>query len=393
MNTVTNAERAHSPLGFSQATRYLNCAGSVAAVALIPPKSAGPYAEEGTDAHSLGERCLISGEDAKVYIGTYIRSHMVTIEMAEAVQVYLDAVRAALAEAGPGAELHVEAQADVSWLHKDLWGSLDAAVVVPFVSAKVFDFKYGVNPVEADCDQGKGYCLFAWHHYDVPESTFVIVQPRAAHADGPVRAHTYSRADMIREAARFKAGAEATEKPGAPLVPGPWCKKSYCAAAATCKALHRKAVAIAHSDFAAVKIVPPAPHTLTPPQLRMVLDQADVLEGWIKSVHAFAMSEARAGRSPQGYKLVAGKKGNRQWTSEGDAISALESAGFEAFEKSVISVATAEKLVGKADFKKYADLVRQPDGKPTLVPESDKRAALPAGPLIDFEGVDPIDDI
>lgn len=377
-------DKKHSPLGFSQAQRYLNCAGSVREVAKLPPQKAGAYAEEGTDYHALGEGCLKRGHDAAQYIDSYIGGTRITKEGAESVQVYLDAVRASLTRMGTSAKIHVEHPADVSFIHKDLWGTMDTFLVVPFEHAEVFDYKHGVNPVEADCDQLQGYALYPWRAFDVETVTVTIVQPRAIHPDGPVRSKTYTRAELERIAERFKAGTAATEKPDAPLVAGPWCRKSYCPNQATCPALHKHAITTAQSDFAKADIVPPPPHTLTPEQLRTVLQQADTLEGWLKSVHAYALSEAVAGRPPLGFKVVEGRKGTRKWVSEGSAISALESAGYEPFEKVLWSPAVAEKAMGKADFKKLGDLVTQGPGKPELVPDSDKRPALPMSAQTDF---------
>ncbi len=379
--------KTHSPLGFSQAERYLNCAGSINACRGIPQRSAGPYAELGTAQHAMGEYGLLKDLDAADMVGGWYHDRDATAEMAEQVQPYLDAVRAIKAQAGPKALLLVEHVVNAKDLHPDLWGSIDAGVVVPFDHATIIDYKSGANAVEADCDQGKGYALCAFLMWDLETVTFVIVQPKAAHRDGPVRAKVYTRADMEREAIRFRDGAKATEDPNAPRKAGAWCK--YCPAAPTCPELHQRAVVAAQMDFAKPMVAPKPPHELTDAQLRIVLEQADMITGWIKSVHAFALERANAGRPPEGYKLIAGRKGNRKWADEKAAEAALRFAEVEPFESSLLSVASAEKKIGKKAFVEgFGDLVTQSEGKPELAPVSDPRPAIAAGAAHDFSVVE-----
>lgn len=382
-HALARPEKAHSRLGASKADRWEGCSGSPREEAACPPKAAGKYADEGTDAHLLGELCLTYDLPACDFVGEMIRKTKVTPEMAAHVQVYVDCVHALLDQAGEGAELHLEASVSVAHLHPDLWGTVDAMIVVPFVRAIVIDFKYGVQPVEADCPQGAMYALAPWDKYDTGEVVFGIVQPRAIHHDGPIRMHTYLRDELERNATRFKLAAEATDKPDAPLASGDWCK--YCLRAPTCPKLHQNTLALAQSDFTKAAIVPPAPHTLTSIQLRTILDQADTITGWIKSVHAYAMSEALMGRPPDGYKLIAGRKGNRKWTDEEKVAGLVKATGIEPYEQVLMSPADVEKTLGKKDFKELlGELVAQSEGKPELALLADKRPAITAGPASDF---------
>ncbi len=380
-------ERAHSIYGLSQAERYLNCSGTILACCNIPPKPAGPWAAQGTAEHSLGEYCLSKNVDAASCVGGWFHDRDATPEMAQRVQPYVDAVRERLAAAGPHAILFVESTVNAASVHPELWGSIDAAIVVPFESAEVFDLKTGVNAVEADCDQGKGYSLCGWLMWDVPKVTFTIIQPHAPHHLGPVRSITYDAAQLREQAVRFKAGIEATMKPDAPLKAGSWCK--YCPAQPTCPEVHKRSLAVAQMDFAKPAAVPPPPHTLTPAQQRLFLDQWDMVLSWGKSVHAYIMERALAGEPPEGYKLVAGRKGDRKWTSENTVEQVLRGAGIEPHEQSIISCVTAEKLVGKKDFADLlGDLVKQAPGKPQLALLTDARPAITAGAAADFKPVD-----
>ena len=105
--------KVHSALGASSSYRWLACPGSVRLSVGLPTVSS-VYAEEGTAAHSLGETCLKHNRDPRRHVSKLIpvngHEYDVTEEMAEAVKLYVDTVRADLAEAGKGAELKVEQQ-------------------------------------------------------------------------------------------------------------------------------------------------------------------------------------------------------------------------------------------------------------------------------------------
>ncbi len=392
MNEAQGTIPLHSRLGMSSAGRWLRCPGSPREVSKLPPQPAGPYAASGTDQHSLGETCLKLRKDTKPFVGGYVGGTLITPEIGEAVQSYLDSVRAMHQQMGDGAELHIETRANLTWLHPDLWGTMDAMIVKPFAHAIVVDLKTGANPVEADCDQGIGYSLYPWREYDCETVTFVIVQPKAAHHEGPVRAKVWTRDELTVQAARFKAGAEATDKPDAPLIAGPWCKKSYCPMQATCPALHQRALSVAVEGFKPVSaepIKPPAPEHMTPEALRKVLDNAEILETWIKSVWTYAMDQAQRGAPPLGWKLVTGRKGNRKWARPQVAAEIIQKAGKDPWEpREVISPAAAEKLLGKKPFAELLELaVTQADGSPELVPETDARTAIAAGPEAVFSPI------
>ena len=70
-------------------------------------------------------------------------------------------------------------------------------------------------------------------------------------------------------------------------------------------------------------------------------------------------------------------RGSRDWTSQDAAFTALEGRGVEEamlWERKPVSVAGLEKILGRKAFAELAaDLVTKKPGKPTLVPESDKR--------------------
>lgn len=58
-------------------------------------------------------------------------------------------------------------------------------------------------------------------------------------------------------------------------------------------------------------------------------------------------------------------------------LKAVEAAGFDPYEKKLLGITAMQKLLGKSRFEELlAAYIEKPQGKPTLVPESDKRPAM-----------------
>ena len=106
------------------------------------------------------------------------------------------------------------------------------------------------------------------------------------------------------------------------------------------------------------------------------MDKADELVAWANDIKAYALQMAIAGKEWQGWKLVEGRS-NRKISNEEAVIKAVTSAGKDPFEKKLLGVTALEKLLGKNKFNELiGQYVIKPPGKPTLVPESDKREAM-----------------
>ncbi|HBT64016.1 MAG TPA: DUF2800 domain-containing protein, partial [Ruminococcaceae bacterium] len=76
------------------------------------------------------------------------------------------------------------------------------------------------------------------------------------------------------------------------------------------------------------------------------------------------------------YKLVEGRS-NRRYTNETVVADAVSRAGFDPYERKILGVTAMQKLLGKSRFDELlAAYIEKPQGKPTLVPESDKRPAM-----------------
>jgi hypothetical protein len=116
-----------------------------------------------------------------------------------------------------------------------------------------------------------------------------------------------------------------------------------------------------------------------PNDIGELIAKAKEVEQVIKDLTQHATKLIMDGKEVRGYKLVAGRS-IRKWVDEESAIEFMTSrADFEdLFTQKFISPTQAEKLLGR-DAKKDEDFqaqVYKPEGKPTLVPETDKRRAL-----------------
>ena len=89
-----------------------------------------------------------------------------------------------------------------------------------------------------------------------------------------------------------------------------------------------------------------------------------------------------SGKCYPGFKVVEGRS-NRRYTDTDTVAAAVIEAGYDPFEKKLMGVTAMTKLLGAKKFNTLlGSLIEKPKGKPTLVPESDKR---PAWTIDDFK--------
>ena len=107
-----------------------------------------------------------------------------------------------------------------------------------------------------------------------------------------------------------------------------------------------------------------------------MLDRADELAAWVTDVKDYALSQALHGVSYPGYKVVEGRSA-RKYVSEEAVAHAVNAAGYDPYSHKVLGLTEMQKLLGKQQFNELlGSLITRPQGKPTLVPESDKRPAM-----------------
>lgn len=404
---------AHSRFGGSKAERWMNCAGAPALCDTVPPIPSSKYAAEGTAAHEIAELCLREDTDAAAYIGRRCGDlalptpFLCTAEMAAAVQIYLDAVRKAYGEHKDCVLLIEEKFTfDLSSADKDeVYGANDAMVYNPGAKKlTVFDYKHGVGEVEVEENkQLKFYAAgAALSHPDWPiaEVEIVIVQPRARNADDleepGVKRWAMDPMDLLEFTAEIEAAVAASKVKGAPLTPGPWCKKTYCEAASICPAREQTALHEATLDFQNVEVLKPKdlpiPRDIDTARLGRMLNGFKVLEGWMKQVEDYAFGLLQSGVAIPGYKLV-DKVGRRQWIDDEQKIADYLIAMYGLDEDNVrprklATITEVERQLksaigDKAKLKEakqdveLAFTLKESSGQ-TMAPDTDKRDAVNA---------------
>ncbi len=377
----------HAVLSPSSAVRWMTCPGSVALSEGIEDTGS-DNANEGTMMHTISALCLELGTDAAGYIGTTDKETglILQAEQAEDVQFYVDTVRDIVK--ATGGILLVEQRLPIAWMTGEAgaMGTADA-VILTLDELIVIDAKFGFKLVEADNNpQLMMYAAAAWDEskvaYDFKTVRLVIVQPRL----NAKPEWTLTLDALMEFAVRVQFDAEYTRQPNAPLVPSSkGCQ--WCRAKPTCPAIREQALA----DFDNV-----VPETADESDLARVMANADMIEGWIRSVRAEVERRLLAGEAVTGYKLVRGKKGNRQWGNAADAEAALKTMRVkhdQMYDYKLASPTTIEKLakaneIGPRQWAKIQELITQSEGQPSVAPESDKRPALvTSADVSDFDDV------
>ena len=372
---------AHAKLSASGAHRWLACPGSVRAEDGLP-NSTSPYAQEGVAAHELGEIALVGGTNCDELIGTALPEnpeYVVTQEMAEAVQIYVDVVRQL-----DGEQLFEERVDFSNWV-TDGFGTSDA-IILRDTKMSIVDLKYGKgHRVEAqDNPQAILYALGAYseykHLYEIETIEIIIVQPRLDH----ISTWELSIDDLLKKGEWISTRAEMTEDPQAQRIPGE-AQCQWCKAKATCGALQKYTHDLIATDFDNLDRLS-NPDTLTDDELRAAMDAKKLIVSWLDAVETAVTQRLAAGEQFRGYKMVAGRS-SRNWNDELQAATVLESVlGVKAWERKLQSPAKAEKLLGKSKHVLIESLISNKDGRPTLARESDPRPAVGATAM-DFDVV------
>lgn len=273
-------------------------------------------------------------------------------------------------EACADAQVFVEQRLDYSHVAPDGFGTGDA-IIVAEPALHVVDLKYGmgVQVSAVDNPQLKLYGLGALAAfgalYDITEVRLSIFQPRRSN----VETWTTSTADLIAWGQETVAPIAAiAAQGGGEYKAGSWCQ--FCRIAPTCRARADANLALARHEFA-----PPAELTLD--EVADVLTKIPELKAWASDVEAWALAQAQAGTQVPGFKVVAGRS-IRKYSDEAAVAEAAKAAGYtDIWDKKLIGITAMERLMSRSTFKDVlGGLVVKPEGKPTLVPESDKRPAL-----------------
>lgn len=376
---------AHARLSGSSADRFLACPGSVELSRLIPEGAEEDYQTEGTGAHQLGERCLRSGNDCWMHVGDAMENGVVvTPEMADFVQVYVDYVRSMHHESL--SDLFIEHRIEDESLGESFGGTADALINGLTVGGgfiHVIDLKYGFTPVDAyDNAQLKYYAFGELRRRGIVRGSGVkvgmtIVQPRIERDGGP--STQWVEADDILEWGEkvLIPGMAAVDTPDAPLVSGGHC--GFCPAKLLCPKLTAAFDAVVED----AKSTPDVAH-LSDEALALRYAEVEAAETYMRALRKEAYTRAMNGKPLPGTKLVHGRS-NRKW-KDGAEAAILAVLGDDALtDPELRSPAQIEKLpsgkalVGEWSFKEV--------GSPKLVSSDDPGDPIDMSAAGEFESV------
>lgn len=404
---------AHAQLSPSSAARWLTCQASVIMQEGMPDTQ-NQYAAEGTAAHHLAERCLMTAVDAGQYAGDEIsvrrrgechfHSEMVDgtyddieftfsidAEMVEYVNEYLSLVRSMVD--ATGGELLVEQRLPLTEITgEDGAKGTSDAVILADDEIIVIDLKYGQGAkTEAEENpQLMIYGLSALLEYDMigdfQDVRLIICQPRRQHV-----AEWVISADDLREfGANTRAVADniATMDGSTDLrefmqPSAEACK--YCKARFECKALADKVTADIIDNFDDLDAAQNK-DAMVFDEKRLVelYDNIALYQLFTKTLEEAMFEKLQAGAELPGYKLVQGRGGRRKWRDEEEAEEALKRMRVKVdnrYKRVLVSPTDAERLykagdIGEKQWNALQEYINKAEGKATIASATDKRNAI-----------------
>ncbi|MDU7382853.1 MAG: DUF2800 domain-containing protein [Schaalia turicensis] len=294
----------------------------------LEPDSMTAAAEQGTVAHALAERKLRRALHAAPTFKP--KSDWIDPEMESLTDDYISFVQEHISlarEACGDPQVLIEQRLDFSHVVPGGFGT-GVCVFIAEPKLQIIDLKYGQG-VLIQAEHNPQLMLYAlgaihafWDLYDIETVAVTIYQPRRGNID-----------TWETSVADLESWAETVVKPKADL---------------------------------------------TDAEIADVPTRIPQLKTWATDMEAYALSQAvNQGKHWDGFKLIAGRS-VRKNSDETKVAEAAEAAGYsDIYDRKLITLTAMERLMGKSTFTEMlGDLVVKPVGKPTLVPESDKRPAL-----------------
>lgn len=360
----------HAILSASSSHRWIACPPSALECAKLPDASS-KFAKQGTDAHRLSEYKLKKSLGEKVH-NPQKRLAYFDEEMDESSNDYAQFVMEKLAAAKERCKdpmVMVEQHLDFSRWVPEGFGTGDCLIVADDTLV-IIDYKYGLGVlVEAEKNpQMMCYALGALELfdgiYDIKNVEMTIFQPRRDN----VSTYVISKNDLLSWAEEvLRPAAELAAKGEGEYRAGDHCR--FCKIKATCRKRAEYNLEMAKYDFA-------MPSKLEDGEVEVILEKVDEMVAWANDVKEYALQQALSGKQWDGWKVVEGRA-NRRYINEEAVAAKVEAAGFNPYEKKLLGITAMTKQLGKNRFEELLDeLIEKPQGKPVLVPESDKRPAM-----------------
>lgn len=367
-------DRNHALLSASGASRWMKCNPSARLEDMFPDCSS-EYAEEGTLAHEISELKLTK------YLKTMslrtfnskmkkLKSHkLYKPEMENYTDVYVDNIKELLMSFDKPGTAEIEKKVDFSEYVPEGFGTCDF-VTVDNETLYIRDLKYGRGvPVSAqDNPQLMLYSLGAYLEFslfkDIENINMGIIQPRL----DIVSIFEISADKLMKWAENeVKPNAEKAFKGEGDFKVG---QCTFCRAKALCRAR-------AEANMSLETEMKLKGNILSNEEMGEILNRARDIVKWVKDIENYCQQAILRGEYVPGWKVVEGRS-VRAFSDTEKAMEVLKEKGVAEelmYERKVLTLTQLEGVVGKKDFNEYVgDFIIKPKGKPTLVPESDKRA-------------------
>ena len=377
--------RPHALLSASGSSRWINCTPSAKLEEKYGKQTTSVYAQEGTLAHEISELyikhdILKSLDDSEFsnQLETLMENELFNEEMLNVIPVYVDYCASEYNSAksqNSETVMEIEQKLDLTEYVPESFGTADC-IIISDGTIEVIDLKYGKGvPVYADANRqlmlyGLGALRKFDVMYDIQNVKLTIVQPRINN----ISTWQISVKDLMHWAeTELRPAAKLAFEGKGEIKAGSWCK--FCSVKNQCKALAEQQLEIAKYEFK-------KPEFLTDDEISDILKRAHKFIEWINSIEEYAQTEAYNGNKVwPGFKVVEGVS-RRKWVDEEKVIDALysrfpELSEDQIFDTKLVSISQIEKLLGKKVVQeKLNDVIIKPQGKPTLVSNTDKRPSI-----------------
>ncbi|MDH6363125.1 hypothetical protein M2139_000100 [Enterococcus sp. PF1-24] len=360
----------HAVLSASSSKRWLACPPSALACAKTKD-TVSEFAMQGTDAHTLSEHKLKTALGLKSKDPTENLSFF-DAEMADCSDMYVQYVMEQLAAAKEKCKdpiVLIEQHLDFSKWVPEGFGTGDC-VIISDEMLTVIDFKYGVG-ILVDAEKNPQMMCYALGAlqlfdgiYDIDSVTMTIFQPRRDN----VSTYTISKEELLKWADEvLSPTAQLASNGEGEYKAGDHCQ--FCKVKATCRKRAEHNLELARYDFE-------MPSVLEDDEIEVILSKADALVSWVGDIKEYALGQAVSGKEWKDWKIVEGRS-NRKYVNETAVAETVKDAGYDPYEHKVLGITAMTKLLGKAKFEELLSAcTHKPQGKPTLVPMTDKRQAM-----------------
>lgn len=370
----------HATLSASSAARWLHCPPS-ARLAEQFPDTGSKYAAAGTLAHAIAELKArkyflepMSARSFNAKMKKFKEDPSYDPGMEAATDAYLEHLKELALTFEQPPFVALEVRVDFSGVAPEGFGTADC-VMIGGGAMHVVDYKNGAGvAVEAEENpQMMLYAIGAMTTFypifgdSIRTISLHIVQPHA----GGVKSWQLTREELDDFGLAAKGPARLAYDGEGDFNPGPWCDDHFCPARATCMERAKKLLELEN-------VSGQDPDLISDNTLGVFLTRATQLQKWVSALQDHAFKKLMEGTAIPGWKLVEGRI-SREWGDQEMAFKEIQQAGVpEAmlWERKPVSVAALEKALGKKAFEEAAGgwVVKRP-GKPTMVPDSDKRPA------------------